>query len=478
MRALPVINPRTGQQDAELLALDADEIAPQASAMRLAQVRWRALSPAQRAACLERWASAIFDARADLHAALRTDTGRDALAAREIELCIAMLRRWATLAPALLKDGDVQVSAHIPSLQYYSRYRPYALIGVISPWNFPLLLALIDTVPALAAGCAVLVKPSEVTPRFLSPLRATLAQIPELAEVCEFVAGDGKSGAALIEQVDMVCFTGSVRTGRAVYRACAERFIPCFLELGGKDPLVVLAGSDIDAATDCALRASVQATGQACQSIERIYVHASIFADFVRALTRKAQAIQLNFPDVTRGQLGPFIMRAQADIVAAQLADALAHGAQALSGGTIEELGGGRYLRPTVLVDVNHQMRVMREETFGPVLPVMSFRDENEAIQLANDSEFGLSAAVFGPDLAHAQQFAEHIEAGAISVNDAALTSVTQEVEKQSFKASGLGGSRMGAAGLTRFLRRQGFIVQTKAPFPLHGLDESEGKSV
>jgi acyl-CoA reductase-like NAD-dependent aldehyde dehydrogenase len=468
------INPRTGRPDFEIEAFGAEQIADLSGQMRSAQPAWEQRGLEARIATLLEWAQVIEAQRDSLFAALSADTGRHAIAAHEIQAVLAALRRWAAQAPELLAPETLRATA-MPGVYGMSKQRAFPVLGVISPWNFPFLLAMIDTIPALLAGCAVLIKPSEITSRFVAPLQKTIERTPELAQILRLVTGDGRTGAALIDHTDMLCFTGSVATGRNVYRRCAERFIPCFLELGGKDPLLVLAGSDLDGAVNCALRASVQATGQACQSIERIYVHQSLYPEFVATLAERARAVQLNYPEIDQGQIGPFIMQKQAEVVAEQLADALTRGARILSGGEIERLGGGVYLRPTVLVDVDHRMRIMREETFGPVLPVMAFESNEQAIALANDSEFGLSASVFGPDEKLALAIGEQLEAGAISINDGALTSFNHDVEKQSFKASGLGGSRMGAAGIRRFLRRQGFLIQRGAALPISILNESRG---
>jgi acyl-CoA reductase-like NAD-dependent aldehyde dehydrogenase len=351
---------------------------------------------------------------------------------------------------------------------------PYALVGVISPWNFPLTLAMIDAIPALLAGCAVIIKPSEIAPRFVDPMKESLAEVPDLP--LAFVQGAAATGAALIETVDALCFTGSVKTGKLVAAACAQRMIPAFLELGGKDPVIVTASADMQRAASIVLRASVLATGQACQSLERIYVDETIAEAFIAELVRQAEAVTLNYPDLHRGQIGPLIFDKQADIIAAELADAASKGARILTGGVIETHGGGRWIRPTVLTNVNHTMTVMTEETFGPILPVMTYRTTDEAIALANDSEYGLSAAVIAGSLEEAEAIALRLEAGAVSLNDGALTNLMYEAEKHSFKLSGLGASRMGAEGMLRFFRKKALLMQTGAPMPLVAMDEANAR--
>jgi acyl-CoA reductase-like NAD-dependent aldehyde dehydrogenase len=460
---IAVRDPRTAAVDLYIDAASRDDIAAVAAALRAAQPAWRALGAAGRAEALARWADAFEAAQEPVIAALARDTGRITVARGEVMGAIRNIRRWSREAPGLLQTGE-QDSRLLPTVRLAGGLVPYSLVGVISPWNFPVTLSLIDAVPALAAGCSVLIKPSEVTPRFIAPLRETLQAVPELAAVVGLVTGDGATGAALVDVVDAVCFTGSVPNGRKVAEAAARRFIPAFLELGGKDAAIVLEGADLDRATDAVLRAACMATGQACLSIERIYVARAVFDEFVSRLVDKARAIGINHPDIATGQLGPLIFGRQADIIDAQLDDALAKGARILCGGKTENLGGGRWCRATVVVDVNHDMQLMTEETFGPIMPVMPFDDVEQAVALANDSTFGLSAAVFAATLDAARAVAARLNAGGISLNDAGLTYQTYEAEKNSFGYSGLGGSRMGPGSILRFVRKQAYLMQTGAP--------------
>ena len=230
---------------------------------------------------LQRWKTSLLAAQDEIAAALAVDTGRRLLAVSEVQSIAAAIERWCLDAPGLLNEESGR-SRTAPSIEYHAQWVAYPLVGVISPWNFPLMLAFIDTIPALLAGCAVLVKPSEVTPRFIAPLRRSIAAVPELAAVLEIVPGAAETGEALVRTCDAVCFTGSVGTGRRVAQTAAERLIPAFLELGGKDPVIITPSADIERAAIAVLRASVQGTGQACQSLERVYVHESIHDEFVR----------------------------------------------------------------------------------------------------------------------------------------------------------------------------------------------------
>lgn len=469
--SLAVRNPRTGQADYSIEPLDEAAVAARARWLREAQRDWGARHPEDRAAALLRWADAIEADAVAITDALTLDTGRAGISRVEVRGTVATLRRWAATAPTLIADAGRQGTTSVPDVSYATRLMPYPLAGAISPWNFPLTLALIDAIPALAAGCAAIVKPSEVTPRFIRPLMRTI-EAAGLADVIAVIEGDGATGAALIRHVDFICFTGSVATGRKVAAAAAEAFIPASLELGGKDPMIVLASADPAHAAQVALRASVVNSGQACQSIERVYVAREIHRPFVEALVAAARAARLNHPDIGQGEIGPFILERQAAIVEAQIADALAKGAKLLTGGEIERLDGGLYLRPTVLADVTPDMAVMREETFGPVLPVAAFDTVDDAVGMANEGAFGLSAAVLAGTTAEAEAVATRIEAGAVSINDGALTSMIWEAEKSSFRASGLGPSRMGDSGLLRFFRRQALIRQDGQPLPLSAYAE------
>jgi len=469
---IKVRNPRTGEDDYEFVPPSSEEIKACTARLRHGGADWFSSGLKNRIGVMQRWKKAIADNRAEIVSALSRDTGRFRLCDGELDGICLLIDRWCALAPSLLEE-QAQWSAAIPTIKYHSQLVPYGLVGVISPWNFPLLLSLIDAVPALVAGCSVVIKPSPITPRFVEPLRDTIRGVPDLDPVLALLPGPGETGAALIDEVDAVCFTGSIRTGRVVAEAAAKRFIPAFLELGGKDPAIVVESADLERAAATILRASIAATGQACQSLERIYVKDTIHDEFISRLVAGAREITLNFPDLHSGQLGPLIFERQAEIIASHIADAVEKGAAILCGGEIEHHGGGKWIRPTVLVNVDHTMKIMTEETFGPVIPVMSFKTVDEAIALANDSDYGLSAAVFAGTEEEAIAIARRIDVGAVSINDGALTSVMHEAEKNSFKLSGLGGSRMGPSGLTRFLKKKALIVQTGEPASVAHLDEA-----
>jgi acyl-CoA reductase-like NAD-dependent aldehyde dehydrogenase len=471
-KPIEVRNPRTGKFDYVIIPPPPRLLAQQCNRLRRGQVHWQKIGVDARVAALKEWKQALISLKDQLTEALTNDTGRLSVTNLEINSFFSTIDRWCNLAPQLLQDSSKNTAIPFIALQQTSV--PYPLVGVISPWNFPLLLSTIDTIPALLAGCAVVVKPSEIAPRFVAPLMTALNNIPYLRDVLAFIEGAGQTGADLIENVDLICFTGSVETGRKVAEAAAKKFIPAFLELGGKDPAIVLESADLDLATSAILWGSVVNTGQSCLSIERIYVAESIFSEFYHQLIAKAHNLQLAYPHLENGEIGPIIAEKQAAIINEHLQDAIAKGAVIHCGGKIEELGGGLWCRPTVLTEVNHSMKVMAEETFGPIMPVMSFSTVEEVIHLSNDSMYGLSASVFAESAAAALEVAEQIEVGAISINDAGLTSFIHEGEKNSFKFSGLGGSRMGAASLKRFLRKKAFLMKTNFSKDPWWFDKSE----
>ncbi|NEQ53824.1 MAG: aldehyde dehydrogenase family protein [Leptolyngbya sp. SIO3F4] len=457
---ITVRNPRTGRLDYEITPPTPEQLTATCERLRQGQQDWQTKGVEYRIETLQTWKQALLERKNDLIQTLVADTGRLSESVLEVDSFLSGLDRWCGLAPDLIAPAPAKTAA-IPFIQLRPQLVPYGLVGVISPWNFPLLLSTIDTVPALLAGCAVVVKPSEIAPRFMRVMLAAIAAVPALQSVLTFIEGAGKTGAALIDQVDLVCFTGSVATGKTVAAATAKRMIPAFLELGGKDPAIVLASADVDQAATALLWGSVVNAGQSCLSIERIYVDKSICDRFVETLVNKANRLNLAYPDPSSGQIGPIIAETQATLIKTHLQDALEQGAVAQCGGTVEELGGGLWCRPTVLTQVNHTMAVMTAETFGPIMPVMAFDTIEQAIALANDTVYGLSASVFADSVDNAQIVGQQLQAGAISLNDAGLTALVHEGEKNAFKLSGLGGSRMGPASIQRFMRKQVLLAKT-----------------
>jgi len=453
---ISVRNPRTGELDFEFPRPSSRDIRSVCDRLRANQPEWQALGIHGRLAALGKLAAALERNRQPIDAALTTDTGRAILAGLEISYLPTMLERIALQADDFIELAE-PVPSHTAPIVGREQLVPLGLVLCISPWNFPIILSFIDAVPALAAGNAVVIKPSEVTPRWVEPMRKAIAEVPEVAAVLDLVLGDGATGAELITLTDGVAFTGSVRTGRKVAVAAAENFIPSFLELGGNDPAIVLESADVGYAANAIMCSALSANGQACQSLERAYVARPLFDEFVATLVAEAERWQINFPDIDSGTLGPFIFPDQPDVVAAHLCDATDKGATIMTGGDVID-HGGKWMRPTVVTDVTHDMAIMREETFGPVIAVMPFDTPEEAVRLANDNDYGLAAAVFAATTDEARAVARHVNAGAVSINDAHLTAFVHDLPHQSFGLSGLGQSRFGQEGLTRYARKKALL--------------------
>ena len=468
---MKVRNPRNGAFDYLLSVDSTDQVKDKSLQLRQAQQSWKERSLEERITVIEQFAASIERNDDEIFDQLSVDTGRRKISRIEIDGIIDMIRGKCVAVKYLSGQSSIRQSMTNATVQIKQEREPYELVGVISPWNFPLLLALIDTVSALLAGCTVLLKPSEVTPRFIDGLERAIRETSGLEDVLQVVRGGAEVGQALVDHVDAVCFTGSVATGKKIALRCAERFIPAFLELGGKDPAIVLASANLEITTDAILRSCAGATGQACQSLERIYVDHSIYDAFLAMLCKKAGAVTFNDDYQEGGTLGPIIFNKQAAKINAQLKEAVQQGAKIHTGGEIQNIKGGLWLAPTVITEVNHEMTIMKEETFGPVLPVISFSSIDEAIAFANDSRFGLSASVFGEE-EEACRVASRIDAGGISINDASLTNQVFDAEKNSFKESGLNGSRMGADGFLRFFRKKALLIQKGKPADIHTQDE------
>lgn len=456
-----VRNPRNGKYDYVILPPSPRLLSHQCQRARRAQIPWYHMGLEARIEALQTWKQAIVTGREQLTQALVSDTGRLSTSILEINSFLDNIDHWCDLGPELLRDWAKNTAVPFIALEQTSV--PYPLVGVISSWNLPLLLSTINTIPALLAGCAVIVKPSEISPRFVAPLITALNGVPVLRDVLSFVEGGAETGDNLIENVDLVCFSGSLTTGRKVAQSAAQRFIPAYLELEGKDPAIVLESANLELATSAILWGSVFNAGQSFVSIQRIYVAQSIFTQFYHQLIARAHSLQLAYPQLNSGEIGPIITERQTAIINEHLIDAMEKGALIHCGGKVEQLGGGWWCRPTVITQVNHSMKVMTEPAFGPIMPVMPFTTVEEAVYLANDSIYGKSAAVFALSEEEALAVGRQIDAGAISINDAALTAIMSEGEKNPFKFSGLGGSPLGRGLIQRFLRKKAFLIKTNS---------------
>ncbi|MES2518287.1 MAG: aldehyde dehydrogenase family protein [Bacteroidota bacterium] len=456
---MKVKNPRTGQYDYEINPLSPQALKATTNSMKVAQTIWKESGIDFRMKALQDWKVAVEELKDELIEALSTDTGRKFETIAEVDFIATSIDRWSVISKNFLSINDRKISS-IPFVEIEQDFEPYSLVGVISPWNFPLMQSLVDTIPALLAGCAVIVKPSELTPRFIEVIERTISQVPELREVFKYIEGGSETGTELCKLTDLVCFTGSTDTGKKVCKVACDNFIPVFVELSGKDAVIVTETADVERATSAIIWGSVINAGQSCLSIERIYVHRNIYHQFLSRLVGKANLLNLAFPTMESGQIGPIISEKQVEIINEHLQDAFDKGAILKAGvSECKENGGGYYCRPTVLTNVNHDMKVMTEETLGPILPVMTFSSIEEAIELANGTKYGLSSAVFAGTVEEAINIARQLKCGAVSINDVTLTAVIHEGDKNSFKMSGLGGTRMEVSGIKKFLKQKAYLI-------------------
>jgi betaine-aldehyde dehydrogenase len=454
-----VHNPADGSLISTVPIDGPDEVRAAVARVRAAQPEWEAIGPAGRYRWLGRWRDWMLANSGTIADVMEAETGKVRNdAALEAPWLADTINFYGERAARFL--ADQQVSAHNPLLKVKALkvvYRPHPVVGVIAPWNFPLLLAGGDAIPALAAGCAVVIKPSEFTP--LSLLELVRGWTDEVGGpgVIEVATGLGETGSALVDEVDYVHFTGSVATGKKVMARAAGTLTPVSLELGGKDPLIVLDDADAERAANGAAWGGLANSGQICVSVERVYATEPVYDRFLAALTKRVTGLRQG-PDrpAYTHEVGAMTKPAQIEIVEDHVRDAVERGATVLCGGKRRD-GAGDYFEPTVLTGVDHSMRIMREETFGPVIPVMKVRDEDEAVRLANDSEYGLSASVFG-ERDHAEAVARRLESGAANVNDVLVNYLALDVPMGGWKDSGIG-TRWGAEGIRKYCRTESIVV-------------------
>jgi acyl-CoA reductase-like NAD-dependent aldehyde dehydrogenase len=458
---IPVENPATGEVVRTVPVTPPDEVPGLVARARAAQPEWQALGYAGRGEILRRAGKWLLDHADEVARTIVAETGKtheDALLV-EVAYGAYALRFWPKKAAKYLADEKIRTgNPLVLGRRLRVRYEPVGVVGVIGPWNYPLVNSVGDAIPALAAGNAVVIKPSHVTPLTSLLFARGLAEAGVPAGVFQVAVGHADTGEALIDAVDMVMFTGSTATGRKVMERAAKTLTPVSLELGGKDPLIVLEDANLERAANAAVYYSMQNGGQTCISIERVYAVEPIYDAFVAKVADKVEKLRQGPPGGPGSvDVGAMTFPSQVEIVSRHVQQAVDAGARLLAGGHVRP-GPGRFYEPTVLADVDHSMAAMTEETFGPTLPIMKVADEEAAIRAANDSPYGLGASVFTRDLARGERVARRIEAGAVCVNDAALNYLALELPMGGWKESGLG-VRHGAPGIRKYTRQQAIMT-------------------
>jgi acyl-CoA reductase-like NAD-dependent aldehyde dehydrogenase len=455
-----VRSPVTGELLRTVTSATGADVQAAVERARVAQRAWWALSFEERRRVLLGARAELVQRRDEVIELLCKETGKprtDALT--EIFALCDIIGWYAKRARKMLSDQVFRPHLLMNKKAIIS-YKPRGVIGVISPWNFPVLLSYWDALPGVIAGNAVVIKPSEVTPLAVEKTRDVLVAGGLPADLLQVVQGRGDVGGPLIDAVDMVCFTGSVATGKKVMARAAETLTPVQLELGGKDPMIVLQDADLERAANAAVWGGLYHSGQVCMSIERVYVEEPVAEEFTRKVVEKVAKVRqgAETKDGERVDIGAMTFPPQIEKVERHLADAESKGARVLTGGTTRPELGRQFFGPTVVTGVDHDMELMREETFGPVIPIMAVRDADEAVRLANDSDYGLSSSVFTRDRKRGVALAKRIEAGTTVVNDALVGAQITEVPFGGVKSSGIGG-RNGPDFLRKYCHAQSIVV-------------------
>ena len=436
-------DPATGALNQRFAATDPPELPAIFDRARHAQQLWHEKPLRERCSLLDRLRDVLLDSREEIADVISLETGKPRVEAilAEIALAIDTATFFARRAPLWLRPERVpHHNFAVKAKSGWLEYEPYGVIAIISPWNFPLAIPLAQIIPALVAGNAVLLKPSELTPWTGSLIGELFTRAGFPSGVLQVLQGSGALGAALIEaSPDKVAFTGSLATGRSIAEACGRKLIPSVLELGGKDAMIVLADADLEVASSAAVWGSCTNCGQACLSVERIYAERAIADRFTELCVAKTQKLRLGPPSDLDAEVGPMIRLEQLEKVEAQLQDAVARGARLLTGGRRRPDLGPNFFEPAVVSDVDHSMILMREETFGPVLAIQSVATAEEAVTLANDSTFALSAGVWTRDAQRGRKLASRLRAGSVMVNDVASYYAISEAPHGGRDASGWG---------------------------------------
>jgi succinate-semialdehyde dehydrogenase/glutarate-semialdehyde dehydrogenase len=418
------IDPASGAVNASFAATSAADLPEIFERARIAQKEWAARPLRERCNFLRQLRDVICDSRDEIAGIITRETGKPRVEALFAEILLALDTAdfLARRAPRWLRAERVpHHNVALKAKSAWLEFEPQGVVAVISPWNYPFVIPMAQIIPALAAGNAVLLKPSELTPATGALVGELLGRAQFPADLVQVLQGGGELGAALIEAApDKVFFTGSVATGRRIAEACGRNLIPSVLELGGKDAMIVLADADLDAASSAAVWGSFTNCGQACLSVERIYVERAVAERFTALCVQKTAKLRLGPPEDFDAEVGPLIRLRQLEKVEEHLCDAVSRGATILAGGDRRPELGPHFLQPAVVTNVDHSMKLMREETFGPVLAIQAVVSADQALALANDSPLALSGSIWTADSRRGRELASRLRAGSVMVNDVA----------------------------------------------------------
>jgi len=473
-RTRPLESPLNGAPLAHVPQSDAGDVAAAFKQARRAQAAWARTSLEERSAMLMRLHDLVLERQEEILDLIVWESGKARKHAFDEVFHVALTARYYARTAHQHLDTERKLGI-IPGLTRVEvNHVPKGVVGIIAPWNYPFTLALCDGLPALLAGNAVVTKPDSQT-MLTALLGARLldeAGFP--ADLWKVVAGPGSEiGTAIIDRADYVCFTGSTATGKHVARQCAERLIGCSLELGGKNPFLVLRDADVERAAEGAVRASFSNAGQLCVATERFFVADQVYDRFVERFVARTQAMTLGATHDWQNDMGTLISQAQLDTVTAHVQDAVAKGARVLAGGKARPDLGPYFFEPTILEGVTPEMTCFGTETFGPVVSLYRFHDEADAVARANDGEYGLNASIYSQDGPRARMLARHVKCGTVNVNEAfAATFASVDSPMGGMRESGAG-RRQGTEGIRRYTESQSVATQRLMRFsPVLGMSD------
>lgn len=441
---LVCINPANLETLAEVPTTPADKVTEAIQKSRLAFEKWSTLPFNVRATYLENVQQRILHQLDDIARRISLDNGKTITEAISSEILpvVELIDYFVKNTSSLLEKELIALGRwSMLGKQSYLCFDPIGVVGIISPWNFPFSIPMGEIIVALLVGNTVVLKPSEHTTLVGLMIAELFAAVDLPPDVFQVLPGGGPTGAAMIQKgVDKIIFTGSVATGRRIMAAAAQYLIPVVLELGGKDPMIVCPDVNIDTVSSAAVWGAFTNNGQVCSSVERLYVHESIAVPFVEQVVEKTRQLRLGLGSDPNVDLGSMTALMQLNIVEKQVQEARSLDAHILTGGQRHPDFAGYYYEPTVLTKVDHSFKVMNEETFGPLLPIMTYQNMNEAVALANDSDYGLAASIWSEDIDYAEKIARQIKAGTVAVNDSGATTFALcQTPWGGFKDSGMG---------------------------------------
>jgi succinate-semialdehyde dehydrogenase/glutarate-semialdehyde dehydrogenase len=443
-RVIDVISPTDGNRIGEAPSFDVDDALKSLHEVHAAQKRWAQTPVGRRGEIIKKFARILHERSGEVAGLISAENGKPLYEAyvHEVLPIVHLCAYFAGRAKTILRPRPLPILV-FKNRRSYLHYRPRGVTFIISPWNFPFTIPAGAVIMNLLAGNGVLLKPASLTPLIAYKMREIFDAAGLDPKLFQVVSGPGRMAQDLIEKgaplIGFVNFTGSTGIGRVVASVCGRHLIPCSMELGGKDPAIICSDADIALAARSVVMGAFGNSGQICASVERVYAHKDIYDDFVREVTGLTRNLRQDNPLKNHSaDIGAMTSEEQIQIVEEQLRDAVAKGATVLTGGKRSDRGR-MYFEPTILTNVTEDMEAVREETFGPLLPIMKVPSDEEAIRLANDSIYGLSAYVFTGDSSKGRRIAEQLEAGTVMVNETLLTHAFPETPWQGFKASGMG---------------------------------------